>query len=1464
MNKNSWKLLYILTGALSFAQMKEKSLNLDYSTKTDESGNSLHIHDDENLKSENSAPEKVSDKKSDKGLNYSEEDEIYGVIKNNLDYREGNENIKNNKIIFRKNFINNFENELKKAENENNKMMNRSQLKLIQLMEQGDQTIKSRENSFQFGANYSYNDMNGTYKGQGDKADDVVFKRNETLKRNVYSQNSAKYGTTNIELNDGNMEKPVEIEIGAQKSAVPSVIPSVTPIPATPVITTAPAAPALSQVPSPLITTINPVNIQYNPVIYFGLNYESYFDLQDQSIMGNYDLITTGNNGADIFSVMYTGSTQNYTTDTSWTGVLTGIGRLNWMDHYKSTGDTNSDSTFNDRVNKYTFGAISNELQAVLTDSGNHSGTIKGKYDLTNNTDSPNSVVFAGLQPTQLNVDPSDSRIETWDFTGDLVLHNNNTGNAAMIGLMHQLVAGGGVYMPDSSTYGTGGSILKNSGNITLQDGKNMVGMMVVKVDAYGNQHPLSETRNDGNIYVNAEESIGMDYGELDAWSPKTKLFLGNIYVNGKNNYGFRMADHSTFYPTYYDETSVSGANGNGIYVSGANNVGAYVANGYSTGDPIQNVKNLKIHVDGVKNIGFLRSNNVTGSENPNPMVLDDSRLDTLEFLSGAQDSVLVRSDIHEVDLNKNITVGSTGPNNILMQATGSGIVKYGSGNTANLSADKFYGIVAGDFQSSGGAVAINEGTLNISGNQSIGMAIATGNTGKNAASGIISYTGLNGAAVYNQGTFMNEGTIKADGMQNFGIYNSSGTSTNSGRISVTNGATGMYATGSGSKIINNGIIELSGSNSVGMWADNNAVGENWGTITTVPNSSNNGIIGVVATNGGIIKNYGQIVIEGPTNYITYTDSASSFSNEVNPSTGQTGITSTEPITTPNPNPGTGMSGGTAASKYIAGVEIIIPKGSTMATATVNGVLTAPSAVDTNVKFPHPATVTVVSPNKVTEIVDLSKTGLGNIPTNEKVDNLGMYVDTSGVNYTHPINGLNLLTGLSKINLLFGTEAARYTKNKIIEVGNNIVDPYNSMISSLASSGGNTKFTLNSGSLTWIATATQNQSTGLLDKVYLAKIPYTVFAVKGDDDTYSFLDGLEQRYGVKGIGTGEKNLFDKLNNIGKGEPVLFAQAVDEMKGHQYGNIQQRINMTGNILDNEFKNLKNEWKTASKSSNKINVFGTRDKYKTDTAGIADYTNNAYGVTYLRENETVRLGNSSGWYAGAVNNNFKFKDLGGSRENQIMIKAGIFKTMTPENDYNGSLQWITSGDIFLGINEMKRKFFVVDDIFSAKSNYFSYGTDVKNELGYNIRLGEKASIKPYGALRLGYGRFSKIKENDGEMRLEVKGNDYYSIKPEMGIQFKFVQPLTATTNLSLGITTAYENELGKINHAGNKAKVRYTDADWFGIRSEIENRKGNGKFGLNLGLENSQFGITANLRYDTSGKNIKSGLGFRLIY
>ena len=764
---------------------------------------------------------------------------------------------------------------------------------------------------------------------------------------------------------------------------------------------------------------------------------------------------------------------------------------------------------------------------------------------------------------------------------------------------------------------------------------------------------------------------------------------------------------------------------------------------------------------------------------------------------------------------NKDITV----TNNVPLTSTGNNTYGIYSAGTVTNNADI-------DFGRGTGSVAI--------------YAI-DGGTARNAAGKTITVSGSNLSAT----------PVPEYGM---GMATSNGTIINDGTIKVAlDEGIGMFASGSGSKAINNGTIELSGKNTKGMYVDNNAVGENWGIIKTVPTANNDGILGVVATGGGVIKNYGQIIVDGPNNKAGYLGSTGTFSNET--SGGTTGT-----VTNTGGADGVVRKVSNPTSKTVAGIEIIAPPAATAATIKINNNIVIPTVIDTNISTPNPSVATVTSPDGTVTTIDLGSTRLGSIPSNEQVGALGMYIDTSGVNYTHPIEGLNNLTGLKRINLIFGNEAARYTDSKVIEVGDNIINPYNNMILSLAASSSGMKFALNAGSLTWFATATQNLSTGALGKVYLVKIPYTAFAQDGN--TYNFLGGLEQRYGVETTGR-EKELFNKLNDLGKGESHILAQAVDEMKGHQYANIQQRTNATGNALDNEFSYLRNEWRNPTKQNNKIKAFGLRDEYSTDTAGIFDYKSNAYGVAYVHEDEKVRMGNSSGWYAGAVTNRFRFKDLGKSREDQTMIKAGIFKTMSPKKDYNGALQWTVAGDVFAGINNMKRKFWIVDDTFEAKSTYHTYGAALKNELSYDIRMSERTHLKPFGALKMEYGRFNDVKENSGQVRLQVKGNDYFSVKPETGVEFKYVQPLAVKTNLTVGLTAAYENEIGKLQN-GNQARVRYTTADWYNLEKEKEDRRGNGKFDLNIGVDNTRFGITVNAGYDTKGNNVRGGIGFRAIY
>ena len=1092
-------------------------------------------------------------------------------------------------------------------------------------------------------------------------------------------------------------------------------------------------------------------------------------------------------------------------------------------------------------------------VNADRTDAGN------GAVGLFINYGKVNTNASATINVEQLTTNPhNDSAVGIYAVNGSDVDNQGtvNVGGNSSIGLL------GLAYREDATTgapkvnefggkLGEGTINIVNKGNVTL-DGTTSYGIYVKNNNSAGTKATATGTNTgSGVLTLSGDKSIGMigdkatltnDAGaKINMTGQEQVGMFANNSSSLINNGEINLAASTGSIPSvgiYTDDVATDITN-NGKIIGGNKNYGIFgktVTHGsageitvgdegvgiYSTEGNITLNSGSKINVGANEAVGVFTTGTAGRTINADTnMTIGDSSFGYVIKNTGTTNlttngtATLGNEAKFIYSNNKDITV----TNNVPLTSTGN--------NT--------YGIY------SAGAVTNNADIDFGRGTGSVAIYAIDGGTARNAAGKTITVSGSNLSAT----------PVPEYGM---GMATSNGTIINDGTIKVAlDEGIGMFASGSGSKAINNGTIELSGKNTKGMYVDNNAVGENWGIIKTVPTANNDGILGVVATGGGVIKNYGQIIVDGPNNKAGYLGSTGTFSNETSGST-------TGTVTNTNGADGVVRKVSNPTSKTVAGIEIIAPPAATAATIKINNNIVIPTVIDTNISTPNPSVATVTSPDGTVTTIDLGSTRLGSIPSNEQVGALGMYIDTSGVNYTHPIEGLNNLTGLKRINLIFGNEAARYTDSKVIEVGDNIINPYNNMILSLAASSSGMKFALNAGSLTWFATATQNLSTGALGKVYLVKIPYTAFAQDGN--TYNFLGGLEQRYGVETTGR-EKELFNKLNDLGKGESHILAQAVDEMKGHQYANIQQRTNATGNALDNEFSYLRNEWRNPTKQNNKIKAFGLRDEYSTDTAGIFDYKSNAYGVAYVHEDEKVRMGNSSGWYAGAVTNRFRFKDLGKSREDQTMIKAGIFKTISPKKDYNGALQWTVAGDVFAGINNMKRKFWIVDDTFEAKSTYYTYGAALKNELSYDIRMSERTHLRPFGALKMEYGRFNDVKENSGQVRLQVKGNDYFSVKPEAGVEFKYVQPLAVKTNLTVGLIAAYENEIGKLQN-GNQARVRYTTADWYNLEKEKEDRHGNGKFDLNIGVDNTRFGVTVNAGYDTKGNNVRGGIGFRAIY
>ncbi|AMD94489.1 autotransporter-associated N-terminal domain-containing protein [Leptotrichia sp. oral taxon 847] len=1007
-------------------------------------------------------------------------------------------------------------------------------------------------------------------------------------------------------------------------------------------------------------------------------------------------------------------------------------------------------------------------------------------------------------------------------------------------------------YKYNGSTTGTGMGIVydqdgqpikTNKANVKLNNATNTTGGMI----------GLYTTAGTGNTFINQGDITGtssaLEFGIVSNGADVIndtghKIELGNAAAQANANVGiYSKAKNKTV-----NKGSITvGDNAIGIYGYDVDNENGALIKAGDNG--------VAIYTQGNGTVNLNSGSTITVGKNQAVGVYAVGSGQNINANAGSSMTIGDNSfGIVNVGSGNTVTSNTTNPVTLGTDA----VYVYQNDNTGHVfnytpltsTGDRNYGLY-------GNGTIENRGDINFStGNGNVGV-YSTGGTATNFANIKV---GASNTAAKEYGVGMATGYYDdTPGSPTYGQTSNQGTVINRGTIEVSKPNTmGMYAVGSGSKAINYGNINLSGNNTIGMYIDRGATGENWGTIQTTAGGLT-AVKGIYLANGSYIKNYGTINIAASDMKSAgiWSDTQSQANAEENAS-GVNPVTGISQTGTSTP----AMRVVTADDmKEMGGVTIKVPPRATPVTVTdAHGNVIPIVKVDTDTPTPTPVSVTVTSPSGITTL-NLAANNMQNFASSSEATSLGMYVDTSGVNYTNPIQGLSNLVGLQDINLYFGPEASRYTTSKAIEIGDNILKPYNDALRGLVTAG--TTLYVTSPSLTWMAQPTKNAATGLLDKVYLVKVPYTAFAKDGDDQTYNFLAGLEQRYGVQGLGTKEKLIFDKISSLTGGEGHILAQAIDEMKGHQYSNIQQRTKETGDILSNEFNYLQTEWENPTKDNNKIKAFGHRGEYKTDTAGVIDYSNNAYGVAYVHENETVKLGNSSGWYAGAVTNRFKFKDLGKSREDQTMIKAGIFKKMSPASDHNGSLQWTISGEAFAGINHMKRRYWIVDDTFEAKSDYGTYGVALKNEVGKDFRTSERTSIRPYGALNLEYGRYTGIKE-DGPMALEVRGNDYISVQPEAGVSFNYRQPVGVRSSIRASLVAAYTNELGKVNDVKNKAKLRGTDAEYYELRGDKENHKGSGKFDLNLGFENTRFGVTVNAGYDTKGENIRGGIGFRAIY
>ena len=667
----------------------------------------------------------------------------------------------------------------------------------------------------------------------------------------------------------------------------------------------------------------------------------------------------------------------------------------------------------------------------------------------------------------------------------------------------------------------------------------------------------------------------------------------------------------------------------------------------------------------------------------------------------------------------------------------------------------------------------------------------------------------------------------------------------NDGIIEVGKNSRGMSET-NGGRLTNNQEIIIKGENGVGMYLANGSKGVNNGTIKTESTAKN--AIGVVLDANSEFTNNGNIIINsdggigilangGIVNNTGYFEINSNNSRGIVNNGGKVEISKGDFIVNGNNSIGILNKG----NNVISSEDVFIISGNNSA-----GIYNNDEAKVSGGNFTITGNNSVGIYNKGNGsisggnfIIDGSgSSGISlklstkaisakNLPSKKS---LGIYVNSLGK--TNPIEGLANL-GLDSADLLIGAEVTEKTNDTEVTVGSNVLDPFNNSIKT----SNIPNWTVKSYSLIW--EADPEIKDGRIEKVTLKKQSYAKFA---DENTEGVAKALDEKYIM--ANEKDKQIFNYMNKLRDAESL--GRVYREVRGNQYTNVQQRINQTDNLLDKQILSLQKD--NADKAGHHVETFFDRNKHDFETNEVPDTKSTAYGVSYLFNNTD----NNWGLYGGVVINRYKFKDIAHSKENITMFKLGGYKKYELNN-----FDWTFGGDVFISQNSMKRRF-MAGNIYENKADYNAYGFSIKNEISKTYELGENGTIKPYGTLKLGYGNFERIKEKDGTFKLDVKGNNYYSVKPSVGVEVAYTKEITDKTKLKASLDLAYEHELGKIDHKKNE--IKYVDTNrTYKLSAKDENR-GNFRSGVKVGIEIKNFNFSVNGRYDTKDKNARIGVGF----
>ena len=1050
---------------------------------------------------------------------------------------------------------------------------------------------------------------------------------------------------------------------------------------------------------------------------------------------------------------------------------------------------------------------------------------------------------------------------------------------------------GGDFYNNTSVTLGSNGSLINGVGTATLFDtssninsvGTNVSGMVIsglytdnpfphsisgTAVNEEGTNLGLitlgnssagmylkggARARNEGTISV-GNSSVGIyaegngayivnNNGLINVGEESTGLFLKD--GNSISNMGIsEIKSTSKKSVGIYSENSVLGTalitNDNKIDLSGDQSIGIY-----TTGE------------NNITNNGMIKIGNSLSTTNPGLGIYADHLNSNINNTSTGTINVGDNS-IGIYNLNGNVINSGT----ITTGNEGTGI--YSDGGTITLNAGSSITIgqnnAVGVYAVNQTGVVINNSSISV-GDSSLGFVFSGGTTptftnnqsatiGNGSIftfsdsvltatnSGTITMTGSDNIGYFlkNGGSFVNNADIIGNtGVSNIGVYAKRAAITNNADIILgdsnlvehtdTNGekyktgySVGIY--GENSNVTNNAskIIQV-GKDGIGVYiAGAGNVAENYGIINGVGDNAK----GIFATDNSIVRNYGTINMTGDNVMGIAGQNGAQIYNDANGVINVTG----------NDVTGIYLSGDNTklinnGVINISGTGMGISYTPTVELSNINDT-TGTTIGSTSKQYQLPDMPTLVNRGEI----NINVGGNFNYDGIRVIISIDPSLNTPRTNSSSQIGFGGVIPEKVEIAPDFATGIAtdRYTFENILK-------------------GATGKGEYISQSLTWDATIVGSD-------LIMTRKSYTDFT-----DGLWFEDfgkSLNEKYAVTN-GEGRK-IFDKLNYITN--ETDFRHIMGSMAGNIYANINQRENDIARTLENSLFSLQDSTNNT-KENVKMNIIGGKGKNKEETDGVVGYDYTTTGVVALREVERTYK-NTFGYSLGYLHTGFEFKDGNDSEEWVDTIQLGL------HNKYKSN-GWQLRNDLMgrVSLHNIDRNIDWESPLKRSELNgtYETYSITSENVLGKEIELGKRASIMPYGGFRAMYITRPSFQE-DGLERLEVEGNDAWSVKPRLGIELKGALPLGRNSAWQLKGTLdfAYEYELSDLNER-EKAKLIAVE-DGYHKLSKPEDEKGTFRTKTSLGIEiEDRYGIFLTGEYgigNSDQDDYRAGISLKAIF